>query len=218
MRIVLKEGNVYLMQHITTRNPKNVQLGFPPKYVPLEVVFIVILWQCSKNPQWQNAAVVGAVGSMVNAPRCPNLVGCGRLSTRRHCHSPPSGSVFKVQLCLPDESQRRHIANRRMTSLEIVILHSHIDDCDQISPGLSCQEQRMSFGFESAVEGFHLRVVFGSPQSIRQSQAVLQKQLGCLSITVPAGVQGFRCLLWQLPDIPEYRSTGTIFQMDQCIG
>ena len=37
----------------------------------------------------------------------------------------------------------------------------------------------MSFGFEAAVESFHLRVVFGSPQGIRQSQAIFQKQLGC---------------------------------------
>ena len=60
-------------------------VGFPPKYVPLEAVFIVILWQCSKYAQRQSAAVVGAVGSVVNAQRCPSLVGSGRLSTRRHC-------------------------------------------------------------------------------------------------------------------------------------
>ena len=35
-------------------------VGFPPKYVPLEVVFIVILWKCSKNPQCQSVAAVAS--------------------------------------------------------------------------------------------------------------------------------------------------------------
>ena len=34
-------------------------LGFPPKVVPLEAVFIVILWKCSKNLRNQVAVVVG---------------------------------------------------------------------------------------------------------------------------------------------------------------
>jgi hypothetical protein len=44
-------------------------------------MFIVILWKCSKNPQWQSATVVGAVGSVVNAQRCPSFVVSHRLST-----------------------------------------------------------------------------------------------------------------------------------------
>jgi len=38
-----------------------------------------------------------------------------------------------------------------VATLGIVILHSHIDNYDQVSQSLSCQEQRMSFGFEAAV-------------------------------------------------------------------
>jgi hypothetical protein len=34
-------------------------VGFPPKVVPLEAVFLVILWKCSKNLRDQAAVVVG---------------------------------------------------------------------------------------------------------------------------------------------------------------
>jgi len=38
MRIVLREGNVYLMHHIITRNPKKPSLGYPHSFFLLDLL------------------------------------------------------------------------------------------------------------------------------------------------------------------------------------
>lgn len=65
-----------------------------------------------------------------------------------------------------------------MASLWIIVVHPLTHNRPQVDQRLCFQEQRVSVALEMVVEGFHLGVVFGAAQGIRELQAVLQKQLG----------------------------------------
>lgn len=105
----------------------------PPKYVPLEAVFIVILCKCP-NPVRQAAVAVGLW-----------IVWAGTLSGA--VHTIHSLSTLSSPILRPDTlnvRQGRHIPNRRVTPLRIIVRHPIIHNRAQFTDAPSFQEQGLS--------------------------------------------------------------------------
>ena len=142
-------------------------LGFPPKVVPLEAVFIVILWKCSKNLRDQAAVVVGL------------WVAWASRSLRRvvHAiHSRPSHSLLPLSSYSFNVRQRWHVAEGRVAPFGIVVAHPPIHNRDQLG----------AFAADRKAQGAKLWVsAFSSPRYGGKSLG----GLGCMNLRTIFGPQ-----------------------------
>jgi hypothetical protein len=92
-----------------------------------------------------------------------------------HSHRSPS-SPRAIQHPI-DIHPRRHVVKSRVPPFPVVVTHPRINDPVQSGEGRRIQEQRIPLRLEPAVERFHLRIVLGAPQGIRQSNSILAQQL-----------------------------------------
>jgi len=127
----------------------------PQKVVPLEAVFIVILfWKCTKSPHPQEGDIVAVVVGLW-------IVWAGTLFVAVHTiHSlacqcslfPFRPGTLDIHLTgAVDVPQGWHVANRGVPPVSIIVPHPLIHNRDQLAQTLGFQKQRVSLAFETLI-------------------------------------------------------------------
>ena len=109
---------------------------FPQKVVPLEAVFIVILfWKCTKSPHPQEGGIVAVVVGLW-------IVWAGTLFVAVHTiHSLAPCSRLPFRPGTLEIRQGWHVSDGGVPPLSIIVPHSLIHNRDQLGQAVGFQEQ-----------------------------------------------------------------------------